>query len=1088
MAQDMLHSPEIGLIGNRYQLAEKLGSGGMGAVFRAADRLTGQYVALKQVSTSAASSYDPEATVEVMTEHIRVALAHEFQTLASLHHPHVIQVIDYGFDRTKQPYFTMSLIEKPRTILETGQGQPLKYQCDLLIQTLEALAYVHRRGIVHRDLKPDNALVTLDGTVKVLDFGLATLHERQPPSDDIAGTLAYMAPEILQGEPASPASDLYAIGIMAYELFAGHHPYRAHNVNQLILAILSQDIDVDALDIDARFTEVLRRLVDRDPANRYSNAHDVIADLSAALDQPVPQESIAIRESYLQAARFVGRQVELAHLTNALDDIIQESRGSALLIGGESGVGKSRLLDELRTQALVKGALVLRGQGVRGGGVAYQLWRDPVRRLLLVVPVDDLDAGILKEIVPDIDDLLGRTIPDRMQITGKANQERLVSAIASLFQRLPQPVLLLLEDLHWAVESLEVLKTLNNMVSSLPLLIVGSYRHDERAALPQDLPGMSLLMLDRLGKSEIEELSVSMLGEAGRQSGMLALLQHETEGNAFFLVEVMRALAEEAGRLSKIGGMVLPERVMAGGIQEVIQRRLEHVPTEARGLLQIAALAGRELDLRILQHIAAQTPLDSWLTICANSAVLEVKEEVWRFSHDQLRWAMLRDVEDSMRVGMHRRIAEAIEIVYPDAPEQQVILAQHWCGAGETLRERICARRAGEYALHISTYEEAIECFERVLELAPVTTQVGEERDRLKADMFIRLGEALLYQGAYDDSAIRLEEGLALFRALADDLWVAQTLNLLGEVAWRRGNYLEARQLVGEGLAIGQRLGEQAIIARSLNRLGMVDVDQGDYESAERHFGASLEIAQTINNVAERITATNNLGIVAFSQGNYPQAIQFFEETAEIGRASGERRKVASALLNLGSVAGVQGNLNDAIRYFEEALAICRMIGERRGIALALDNLGYAASLSQDYDRAMTYFEESLRLAQSIGDRPRIATILLNMGHVAKDRAGFDAARVYYLQALRQARDIQATPTLLEILIAIAEIEADSNCALRWLGLVQHHAATTEAVRTQSDALIAKLRQLLPESVVDATLSDGAKSKLDVVLQDILRD
>ncbi|MBZ0298760.1 MAG: serine/threonine-protein kinase PknK, partial [Anaerolineae bacterium] len=558
----MLQNMGSGFVGNRYRLGEKLGSGGMGAVFRAVDRLTGQTVALKRVIGPWSSPQDPAATapIQPMSEHIRVALAHEFQTLASLHHPHVIQVLDYGFDEVKQPYFTMNLIEKPRTVLETGRGQSLQYQCGLLIQTLEALAYVHRRGIVHRDLKPDNALVTSEDVVKVLDFGLATLHEHQEPSDEISGTLAYMAPELLRSEPASPASDLYAIGVMAYELFAGRHPYKAENASQMVMAILYQEIDVDEVDIDLQFTEVLKRLVAREPSQRYQDAQQVIADLSTALSQPVPQESIAIRESYLQAARFVGRQKELARLVTALEDVAWGTQGHALLVGGESGVGKSRLLDELRTQALVKGALVLRGQGVRGGGVSYQLWRDPVRRLVLTVPVDDLDAGILKEIIPDIEQLLERAIADVVPVTGKANQERLVSTIASLFQRLSQPVLLLLEDLQWAAESLEILNTVTNMVASLPLLIIGSYRHEERATLPKELPGMELLTLDRLGDDEIIELSVSMLGESGRQKEMLTLLRRETEGNAFFLVEVVRALAEAAGRLSMVGDMTLPER------------------------------------------------------------------------------------------------------------------------------------------------------------------------------------------------------------------------------------------------------------------------------------------------------------------------------------------------------------------------------------------------------------------------------------------------------------------------------------------------------------------------------------------------
>ncbi len=992
--------------------------------------------------------------------------------------------MDYGFDENKQPFFTMNLIENPLTILQAGRSQPLTEQCDLL----EALAYIHRRGIVHRDLKPDNALVTVEGEVKVLDFGLAALYEHQQHSDEIAGTLAYMAPEVLRGGLVSAASDFYAVGVIAYEIFLGRHPYGKKNASEMILALLSQDINEEDIDLDAGLTRIVMRLLDKDPQKRYREAHEIIADFNKALNQPVRQESIAIRESYLQAARFVGRASELSQLVTALERIFEAQQGSAWLVGGESGVGKSRLLDELRTRALVKGALVLRGQGVAGGGVAYQLWREPVRRLLLTTGVNDLDAGILKEFIADIENLLERSVPDAVEVAGTAHQERLVAVVASLFRNLTQPAVLLLEDLQWAVESLEILKVLNQMVPDLPLLIVGSYRQDERATLAQDLPDMTLLPLGRLGAAEIADLSASMLGEVGQQPEVLRLLQRETEGNAFFLVEVVRVLAEEAGRLIDIRGMELPKQVIAGGVMDVIHRRVDQVPPESRELIQTAALAGRELDLRVLQKVAGTTSLEDWLTNCANTALIEVSDGIWRFSHDQLRAAILSDLPAATRSSIHRQLASAIEAVYGESPEHALILMQHWNGAGDNLQERIYAQKAGEYAMRISTFGEASTCFERALALTPLTTENDVERRRLEADLLAKLGEALLYQGAYESAAAHIERGLELFRAAGDRPRIAETLNLQGEIAWRQGDYARARAIVAESLEIGRRLNLQSCVARSLNRLGMVDFDQGDYAQATQHFEESLEIARSTDNLAERATAINNLGIAAFSQGDYQRAIGYFEETAEMGRSTGERRKVASALLNLGSVAGVQGDLPNAIRYFEDALSLCRSFGERRGIALALDNLGYAASLQKNYDRAFSYLEESLEMAQTIGDRQRIATILLNMGHVKKDQNKIFSAREFYLQALQQAQTIGATPTIMEILIGLAEISMHQPEALHWLGFVQVQSATTDAMRNLIEPLTEKLKTIHPAEALENGLTYGKTLTLASVVDTLLAE
>jgi len=208
-------------------------------VYRAFDRLNRQTVALKRVLNLGKSEPDTQAG----HTQTRLALANEFQTLASLHHPHIISVQDYGFDEDRNPFFTMSLLEKPRHLLAAAHGASVDKKVNLLIQTkkvnlliqtLEALSYTHRRGIIHRDLKPDNVLVTPENEVKVLDFGLALLRNTEPSDDAISGTFAYMPPEVLLGGDISECMDLYAVGMMAYELFAGQHPFRINNLQLLI--------------------------------------------------------------------------------------------------------------------------------------------------------------------------------------------------------------------------------------------------------------------------------------------------------------------------------------------------------------------------------------------------------------------------------------------------------------------------------------------------------------------------------------------------------------------------------------------------------------------------------------------------------------------------------------------------------------------------------------------------------------------------------------------------------------------------------------------------------------------------------------
>ncbi len=1086
----MLGSSAAQLVGRRYQLHEKLGEGGMGEVFRATDRLTGQTVALKRVLILE----DDAQQIHSDTVDFRLTLAQEFKLLASMRHPHIISVLDYGF-HDKHPYVAMELIERARSFIDAGTDATLEQQVRLLTELLQALAYLHRRGILHHDLKPGNVLVTNDNKVKVLDFGLAAELGKK---SEITGTLAYMAPELLLEEEATRASDLYAVGVMAYELLAGQHPFDTSSVIVLVNQVISQNADLSLMtqhfnedtaeeerDKYAKVVDIINRLLAKNPHERYDDAYMVIQELCVAINQAVPQESAAIRESFLQAAEFVGRELELEQLNDALMAAEDES-GSSWLISGESGVGKSRLLEELRIRAMVQGITVLNGQSVADGGLPYLLWRAPLRRLILTTEIDDVDAGILKDLIPDIDTLLEHPIPEPAPVDGAAYQQRLIGTIVSLFQRQTQPFLLMLEDLHWATESLEVLKVLNGIAKELPLLIVASYRHDERPTLSDELPNMRLLRLERFRREHIEALSVSMLGEVAQQKNLIDLLTRETEGNVYFLIEVVRVLAEEAGRLSEVGRNILPERVLAGGVQNIIQRRLARVPQEGRRLLELAAIGGRELDLNILEYVKGPTNLEDWLTICANSAVLEAQDSKWRFAHDKLRLATLDTITPEHARELHRQIANAIEHAYPDKQQHCVLLVHHWNGAGNKVKERFYAQMAGEQALHINNFVEAIEYFERAMALLSETINPGEDIRSFIADLSIKLAEALQYTGDYGNAARHLETGLTLSRAVHDTARTGKALLLMGDLAWRQGNYEDAKKACEEGLELCRTAGDQRGVAKALNRIGMVYQEQGDYTSASQQFTESLSVASENNEPQGMTDAINNLGVLAFTQGNLGEATGYFEQTLSIARSTGERRKAAAALLNLGGAAGAQENYDRAQSYLEETLDICRSIGERRGVALALHNLGVLACDRKEYAKSLPYLDESLMISRSIGNRFGEAQTLSQMGDVARMLGDNADAIARYREALEVAEKVKIVPMILNILVALAEVTQKKEQALAWLGLVSAHPAASQNSRNRANTIVESWNSALTKEEITAGLERGKNLDLTEVVKEIL--
>lgn len=792
------------IVGKRYQLIAELGAGNMGTVHRATDRLTGRTVALKLVKVSPDrlryGSYSAEADP-------RLTLAREYRILSSLRHPHIISVLDYGFDDlhgNRQPYVTMELLESARILTDDAQALNFSQKIDLLAQILQALIYLHRRGILHRDLKPANVLV-VDDQVKVLDFGLSITND-QAAREELAGTPGYMAPELWIGNPASKRSDLYAFGVIAFRLFAGQHPFDLSDLRVLYNQVTKTQPNWDLMKVDAGVAAIVERLMSKDPFERYDDATEVIQALRAATGQSLTVETAATRESFLQAASFVGRQKEMRTLLEKLGEAL-DGQGSAWLIGGESGVGKSRLIDELRTRALVNGFLVLRGAGADDSRPLFYLLRDALAWLSLIAEPDDRDAAVLKIIVPEIGQLLGREIPDPPTVSPQAAQARLLMTVEALFRGMcvgavPQPILVLLEDLHWAdTESLLILDRLTRVVTGLPIFIIGTFRDDENPNLPALLPSANVMHLDRLDEREISLLIENMLGDAGRNPELLRLIRAETEGNAFFLVETLRALAEEAGGLDDIGSKPLPMHVLTGGVQGIVHRRLNRVPDDARLLLRCAAVIGRTLDLDVLGEMLKSfdkvSKLDYWLSDCADAAVLEVQDGQWRFGHSKLRDGVLADIDPETTKDLNRRAALAISSVYEYSSRRTAeALAYHWRMAGDAEKEEHYSALAGEQSLRAGGYDVAKTFLLRALELQ----ERVETTKRKKANLNTLLGDTVLALGDRDEAMRRYNAALTLCRDASYRWGVAANLSRMGQAISETGEYERAANYMIEGL------------------------------------------------------------------------------------------------------------------------------------------------------------------------------------------------------------------------------------------------------------------------------------------------
>lgn len=995
------------LVDRLYVLHEKLGQGGMGAVYRATHRVRGHTVALKLVTGD--NVPDASHVVTAAVTHQRLSLAREFQTLASLHHPHVVRVHGYGFDPALGPYFAMDLLETTETIITAGRARPMADKVKLLAELLRAIGYLHRRGVIHRDLKPSNVLVSR-GHVKTVDFGIAITGTKAEP---VAGTLEYMAPELLLGSPPNELSDLYAVGVIAYELLAGGFPYSLKSTTRLLAGVLGTESDLtlpggvaelvearrarargademkddaggvvwpaDAGGVPPRVRAVIERLLARNEKERYRSPEEVLSDLGEAIGAPLPIETAETRESFLTAAHFVGRRTELAELTSALAEA-SGGRGSGFLIGGESGVGKSRIIAELRTTAMVQGCWVGEGQSLASGGAPYEEWLDLLRAMVVRAPeVSDAEAAVLGEVLPEISSLLGRPVPKAEPTTADRAEARLWDAVESLFRAMDQPGLIVLEDLHWVrEESLSLLRRLVKLSGSLSVLVVCSYRSEEAPALRESLSEMRSLLLSRLPPDAVGALSSSILGPTGGRDELVRYLYQQTEGNTFFVVEVVRALAEQAGSLAAIDQGTLPEHVLTLGLTKLIERRVDRMPAFTRPLLDFCAVIGRLIDEKVIAHAFPEADLDAFLHAGAKAAVLESVEAGWRFSHDKLREVIQARLSEEERKRLHARAAEALLSIYPgaEAEARHEAVAIHWDRAEQYGKARDSYLAAGAYAMRLRLYPEARRLYLSTLSAIDRLPPTAENR-ALRLDALLKCVKTSLTADTADENLRRLDEAESLAGTLsASDesamehrrAWVSY---LRGRVHYFAGRPAQAIQCYREVLPIAQKHGDAELLALPSCMLGVVLVTQGQALRSEPLLKQSLEPLLLLGEIHELARAETFHGFSLLVSGRVDEGFQELDLANE--RAARHPSALSIARVVRGTGYFFAWDHASAERDFTDVFRLAEQTGQPLHRYLAAFLLGWTFAYLGRAEEARARMAEADVVTTAMGGRLMIA-------------------------------------------------------------------------------------------------------------------
>ncbi len=983
------------LLAQRYRVEEKLGEGGMGVVYKAHDTLLDRPVALKALAP------------HLLGDGSLRRLLREAQSAAKLTHPNIVAIHDVVEDDATR-LIVMEYIEGQtlRSLI------PLSWEraIDVGLDVCRALSFAHERGVVHRDIKPENVIVTPDGAAKVMDFGLARSEGRSrlTQTGAIVGTVAYMAPEQALSGRADARSDLYSVGAVLYEVITGKPPFEAEDP----IAVISMHVNVPPVSprfyapaIPPVLESVILRLLAKDPTERYASADELSRILQTTLvsvespDEVAPaadaRVTVASLLDMMTRGRLIDREEELASLKSALESVLS-GRGQVVLVDGEPGIGKTRLVDELLVYARLRGCLASVGRCYEQEvNVPYLPFADALRTLLQGIPNDRLTAAAgpfaseLVKLVPDLAQRIPGLLPspplepDQERLRLYQSVTRFVTELART-----QSLVVVLDDLHWAdAATLQLLRYLARNIRAERVLIVGTYRDvevDRAHPLSSALSEMNRerlyrrVLVRRLTPQHVAAMIQSILQARQPVSDELRdLIYTETEGNPFFVEEVLKHLVEagalyiEDGRWQRkeIADIDVPR-----SIREVIGRRLEQVSEPCQRVLTLAAVIGRRFKFEVLQPVGELGEEELLNALEEATRVQLVREEPdageveYDFAHALIREVLYERLGLRRRMTLHQKVGETLEGLYEGRIDAVIEdLAHHFTRAphGVGFEKAIqYSLGSGRKAMSVFAYEEAVRYFHNAVELL----EEAADEHRL-AVTHLALAEPFVYLADIRSAIAAYERALRFFERRGSPVDVARVHRLIGHALQRHWEFSEAIPHLERALQELSLEEHAADVIQTHLDLARAKTFTGRADEAQRDADQALDLAKVDGAVAKQAAAYASLGLIAHRRLDLDGAIGYYEEVIKLARELSDPEAyfdLARTLNNMALLYDHRGDHTVAKRLLLEGLEVARRVRNIGQIIFVNIRLSVICFYQGDWEAAKRYALDNLQMPLSL--------------------------------------------------------------------------------------------------------------------------
>ena len=934
------------LVAGRYRIVSVAGVGGMGVVYRARDEELGVDAALKVLRPDLGS--DP-AVLERFRSELRLA--------REVTHKNVVRIHDIG-EHEGLRFLTMRYVEgrSLSEVLEREGPMPPERAVSIVRQVASALGEAHRAGVIHRDLKPGNILLDAEDAAFITDFGVA----RSLASDGltragaVVGTPDYLSPEQIAGDPVDGRTDLYALGIVFYEMLTGQLPFRAGSQAEMLgqrLAGRARDLSESGIHAPAWLRAVVRRLLERSPARRYPDAAALVADLDRARADRRPRPAAAIVAAAVVLAA-IGAWLAL------------RGRGNVLPVSPAPAAGARS------PAAAARGAVAL-------------------------LPLSDETAeptlawastGIPEMLAANLSETGELRIVDSLRVLRNLRDLRLPSG------KYDEAALAQLADL-WSVGQ----------------LVTGAIRRSG-SRLRVDL------RLVRTGPSGLASRYVS--AEAAGPEGLFAAVRTLAErlhGELGFpardtaeklvpeTASVDAARAYEAGRQRLLAGDDLgaaPAFEKAVAADPAFAAALERLAETYQGLgreekavdaVNRALRAVGSSESRIAYRVRARAAL---LAGKPQDAEKHFQELLRRYPFDSeprldLAAAQAAQGHNSEAVATLRKAVE----LDPGDPRAWFQLGKNSILAGDP------ARAASDYLV-------------RALALH---TRLGNEKG--KADVLNAMGVAYQQLGEYPKALEAYTAASGARGHLGDDRGLASTLRNRAMVNLALGRSRDAEGDLSRARGLFQKIGDRGGLSDVMNDFGLLHEGRGAYAPALAAYQDALKIRRGLGDERLISQSYDNVGYIYYLHGEYDNALVYWKQALDLRRRIGEKNGIVLSVQNMGFLQTAQGKWDEALKSFVEALEDSRQIGFKNAEAISLGNIAALSAYRGRFGAALESFESALAILRPLDLKPALAEFTLKeaelrllLGQSDEVRSRLDAARAWLKETenREQSADLEA--------------------------------------------------------------------------------